>query len=185
LWLAAARTASVRRGSTSGSPGTRSQSSPDQTPASEADTEPASALSRRLASQAVAALSAATETIARHEAHLGELDRVGGDGDHGRGMVRGLTAAREAAEAIAAGGGGLSTALSTAGRAWSDKAGGTSGALWGSLLRACAEATDDQTVPTEEDMLAGAEHALAAVVRLGGASAGEKTMVDAMEPFVR
>lgn len=185
LWLAAARTASVRRGALRDQAGARPRVSAGGGTRTEVGVHAASAASQALAGRAVAVLSQAAETIAGQEARLAELDRVGGDGDHGRGMVRGLSAARDAAEAAVARGAGLSTVLAVAGAAWSDKAGGTSGALWGAVLEACASAMNDRDVPTEQDVVAGIEHAVAAVVRLGGAAVGDKTMVDAMDPFAR
>ena len=64
------------------------------------------------------------------------MDAVAGDGDHGRGMVRGIDAATAAACAALASGAGAGDMLGAAGDAWADKAGGTSGVLWGAGLRA-------------------------------------------------
>ena len=59
------------------------------------------------------------------------IDAVAGDGDHGIGMSRGSKAAAEAAESTE---GGVQTVLAAAGSAFGDKAGGTSGILWGLLF---------------------------------------------------
>ncbi len=77
--------------------------------------------------------------IDREADELGRLDSIAGDGDHGIGMQRGSTAADEAAGRASAAGAGIGTLLAQAGDAWADKAGGTSGALWGAALRAAGE----------------------------------------------
>ncbi|MDN6658053.1 MAG: DAK2 domain-containing protein, partial [Acidipropionibacterium jensenii] len=69
--------------------------------------------------------------------------------------------------------------------AWSEQAGGTSGALWGAALTAFGSALGDDQPCRPELVVRAAGAALEAVTRLGGAQLGDKTMVDAMEPFVR
>lgn len=71
-----------------------------------------------------------------HEHDLGRLDEVAGDGDHERGMVRGIDFALGSARESFDRGWGASGVLGAAGDAWADNAGGTSGVLWGSSLRA-------------------------------------------------
>lgn len=75
---------------------------------------------------------------AEHE--LGRIDAVAGDGDHGRGMVKGTAAAGAAAADAVNSGGGTASVLTAAGEAWAAKAGGTSGVLWGAALCAAAAA---------------------------------------------
>ncbi|NJQ17705.1 DAK2 domain-containing protein, partial [Streptomyces bohaiensis] len=67
--------------------------------------------------------------------------------------------------------------------AWADRAGGTSGALWGAALRALGESLGDRAAPAAADVAAGVTEAAAAVRRLGGAEVGDKTMVDVLAPF--
>ena len=69
--------------------------------------------------------------LADAEDELGRIDAVAGDGDHGRGMVKGSTARADAAHAPLAEGAGTGSVLTAAGEAWAAKAGGTSGVLWG------------------------------------------------------
>lgn len=180
LWTAPARTASLHRDAVVGAGEQDCVKQEDATVVG----APATADSRRLAALVVDALARATEAVRENEQRLGELDQVGGDGDHGRGMVRGLAAAHTAASSAAQAGAGLRTVLEIAGAAWSDKAGGTSGALWGRALEAFAAAVDDETAPTGRALVAGLTQAKDAVVQLGGARPGDKTMIDAIEPFV-
>ena len=84
------------------------------------------------------ALSAIAAQMVDAEQDLGRIDAVAGDGDHGRGMVKGTSAAAAAATAAARQGAGTATVLTAAGEAWAAKAAGTSGVLWGAALAAAA-----------------------------------------------
>ncbi|NLE72010.1 MAG: DAK2 domain-containing protein, partial [Actinomycetales bacterium] len=150
----------------------------------------ASEPARALAARVVAALEAVVAALQDAEAELGRLDAVAGDGDHGRGMVRGTTAARDAARAAADAGAGAGDVLARAGRAWAGQAGGTSGVLWGAMLEAAAEVLPDRPETWERwarepvRLVADAVDAAAAALRrLGGAEVGDKTMLDALAPF--
>jgi dihydroxyacetone kinase len=143
----------------------------------------ASEESQDVAREIITVLEVFQRVCDENEDELGRIDAVAGDGDHGQGMVYGthgaLTAAREAVEQQA----GARTTLLLAGEAWSDSAGGTSGALWGAALTAAGgvfsdtEGGGDQR--TVDALLAGVD----AVMRLGGAEPGDKTMIDAAVPF--
>ncbi|OAH14008.1 dihydroxyacetone kinase family protein [Streptomyces jeddahensis] len=140
--------------------------------------------SRAAAACIAAALRIVRDTVTTHETRLGDIDAVAGDGDHGIGMRRGSEAAADAAaEAVALGAGARST-LSRAGAAWSERAGGTSGALWGAALTAFGSALDDTEPADRGRLVAGVRAAVDAVLRLGGARLGDKTLVDAAVPFV-
>ncbi|ENN88671.1 PTS-dependent dihydroxyacetone kinase, dihydroxyacetone-binding protein subunit dhaK [Rhizobium freirei PRF 81] len=118
------------------------------------------------------------------EEELGRIDAVAGDGDHGQGMARGAAAALEAAKAASAAGAGTASVLAAAGDAWADRAGGTSGAIWGLLLRSWSNALSDDGAVDGRAVVKGARRALDSVMRLGGAKIGDKTLVDAFSPFV-
>ncbi|TSB31608.1 dihydroxyacetone kinase family protein [Streptomyces benahoarensis] len=137
---------------------------------------------------ATAALQAALDAVAAHEDELGRLDAVAGDGDHGIGIVRGLRAAVAAARATETGPAGprsAGAALLGAGLALADASGGASGALYGALLAetgaVLAKAPDDAC--TTALLADAADAAHRAVAELGGARVGEKTLLDALEPF--
>jgi len=129
-------------------------------------------------------LDAIAQAMREAEEELGRIDAQAGDGDHGQGMRRGSSAAAQAAREASARGAGAATALAMAGDAWADRAGGTSGALWGLALRAWSGALADDQAVTPAALAAGAAAARDAIQRLGGAKVGDKTMVDALEPFV-
>ncbi|HEX4829474.1 MAG TPA: dihydroxyacetone kinase family protein [Trebonia sp.] len=141
---------------------------------------PASARAARLAA---AALERATARLAGQEASLGALDAVAGDGDHGAGMVRGARAATRAAAGAAGRGAGAGTTLRLAGEHWSDAAGGTSGALWGTGLAAAGASAGDDADLGREAVVAAVRAFADAIIARGGAAVGDKTMVDAIVPF--
>lgn len=140
--------------------------------------------SREYAAQCLAALNTTATLLRDSEAMLGAMDAIAGDGDHGRGMVRGSAAALDAAAVAFERGAGAGSLLAAAGDAWADKAGGTSGVLWGAGLRALGERLGDSENPTP-DVLTQSVRAFAdRIASLGKAEIGDKTMMDALLPFV-
>ncbi|MDT4999831.1 MAG: D-erythrulose 4-kinase, partial [Mycobacterium sp.] len=130
------------------------------------------------------ALDAMAAMLAHAEDELGRIDAVAGDGDHGRGMVKGSSAARDAAAKAVQDGAGQGSVLTAAGKVWASKAGGTSGVLWGALLNALGARLGDTGRPDSDAVGAGMRDGYDALVRLGGAAPGDKTMLDALLPFV-
>ena len=155
------------------------------TDASEEASEQPTAAAAALGRHAVAAIAAIRDVVVEHENELGKLDAIAGDGDHGIGMRRGVEAAVAAAVQIAANDGGapVSAILTSAGEAWSEKAGGTSGALWGTAVIAVGVALGNRESYSGRDAAAAVEAFAAAVTELGKAEIGDKTMVDALLPF--
>jgi dihydroxyacetone kinase len=143
---------------------------------------PGTDASQRSAAIVADAITAVRATIDEHADELGRIDAVAGDGDHGIGMQRGSTAADRAAQDAAARGAGAGSVLAIAGDAWSDKAGGTSGAIWGAALEALGRVIGDESRPTVAQVQS-AVHAAADAVLAFGAVPGDKTMVDALVPF--
>ncbi|AZZ39896.1 DAK2 domain-containing protein [Acidipropionibacterium jensenii] len=183
LWLAPCDTPAYRRGAI----GEVELDTAELSQQAEAVTvaTPGSPVSQEVAGTVVGALDLMRSMLVERQDELGRLDSIAGDGDHGIGMARGSTAAVQAAREVAAEGAGALTTLAAAGAAWSEQAGGTSGALWGAALTAFGSALGDDQLCRPELVVRAAGAALEAVTRLGGAQLGDKTMVDAMEPFVR
>ena len=77
----------------------------------------------------------------------------------------------------------LARCYDEAGAAWSARAGGTSGALWGAALDAAGRELGDQGATTSSDLVAAVGQAYAAIAKLGKARRGDKTMLDALSPF--
>ncbi|MEW1807390.1 dihydroxyacetone kinase family protein [Pseudarthrobacter sp. NPDC080039] len=143
----------------------------------------ATAASTALAATAVGALKEAQAVVVEHEEALGKLDAIAGDGDHGIGMRRGVDAAVAAAEKSHAAGAGLEELLAAAGEQWAERAGGTSGALWGAAVTAVGRTLGSKDSYTSADAAAAVNALRDAIVTLGKAEAGDKTMVDALLPF--
>ncbi|MET7333595.1 dihydroxyacetone kinase family protein [Nonomuraea sp. NPDC005650] len=144
---------------------------------------PSSEASRHLAARIASALDAAFIAIDAAADDLGRIDAVAGDGDHGIGMRRGTRAAAKAAAAAVSSNCGAETTLGTAADAWSDKAGGTSGAIWAVILRAIGRELGDSEEPTARDLVRGLNRAVADVTAYGQAAVGDKTLVDALVPL--
>ncbi|GAB3475899.1 dihydroxyacetone kinase family protein [Amycolatopsis cihanbeyliensis] len=128
-------------------------------------------------------LTAALESVEDNEEELGRLDAVAADGDHGLGISRGMRAAVVAARHAEAAGAGVPDALLRAGTALADAAGGASGALYGVLLAETGAGLRGLPEITAGALAGAVDRAAHAFVQLGGAEPGEKTMLDAIEPF--
>ncbi|WP_426007375.1 dihydroxyacetone kinase family protein [Paenarthrobacter sp. NyZ202] len=139
--------------------------------------------SRSAAQSVLAALDAAKAVIDANVAELGRIDAIAGDGDHGIGMERGIHAASAAAADAVVRGAGAGTVLNLAADAWADKAGGTSGALWGMALRAVGAAVGDHEAPNAAAVAAGVAEAKRSIMDFGKAKVGDKTLVDVLSPF--
>lgn len=178
LWCAPADTPGFRRGAVAELPaferlGTAAgEAVAAETTEADADSVAAGAIAREI-------LDAMLAVVTEHETELGRIDAVAGDGDHGSGMVRGLRAATAAVQ----GESGLGATLDAAGIAFADKAGGTSGMLWGVMLQAIGRTVGNTGTPTGSELAAGIRAGIAEVRRIGKADLGDKTMLDALIPF--
>jgi dihydroxyacetone kinase-like protein len=120
------------------------------------------------------------ERIIAAEPALSEADRNLGDGDHGLGMQRGMTAARDklgAAEAES-----IEKAFSTVGMAMMSSMGGASGAIFGTFFRNGGKALAGRETFDAAALAAFLQAGADGVKQRGGAAVGDKTVVDAMEP---
>jgi dihydroxyacetone kinase phosphoprotein-dependent L subunit len=149
----------------------------------EADSETATFASAALGRLAAAMLAQMRDVIFEHEEELGKLDAIAGDGDHGMGMRRGVDAAVTSSEQNAAAGASVERVLTAAGEAWSERAGGTSGALWGSAVIAAGLALGNRDSYRPEDAATAVGAFSDRITERGKAELGDKTMVDALLPF--
>lgn len=179
-WAAPADTPAYRKGNLA--PRAR-RSLADAVDAVPAESENATAASADLGRLAAAVLAQVRDVVVEHEEELGNLDAIAGDGDHGIGMRRGVDAAAAAGEQNAAAGASVERVLTAAGEAWSERAGGTSGALWGSAVIATGLALGNHDSYQAEDAAAAVTAFTNAITELGKAEPGDKTMVDALLPF--
>ncbi|ORM68850.1 dihydroxyacetone kinase family protein [Pantoea rwandensis] len=143
----------------------------------------ASAESQQSAQRVLTILESVADLLQRNVKKLGDIDAVAGDGDHGIGMERGVLGAVEKAREVAARGAGAGSLLCRAADAWADKAGGTSGALWGVALTALGTSIGDNQSPDAQRVAAGVKDAKDGIMHFGKAKVGDKTMVDVLVPF--
>ncbi|WP_406141253.1 dihydroxyacetone kinase subunit DhaL [Streptomyces anulatus] len=125
-------------------------------------------------------MTAVAASVEREANHLTELDSAIGDADHGSNLQRGFTAVTEVLEKDAPATPGAVLAL--AGRQLISTVGGASGPLYGTLLRRTGKALGDDDEVTQDQLARAFAAGVAAVGQLGGAQAGDKTMLDALLP---
>lgn len=124
------------------------------------------------------------EDINAQRDYLTQLDAAIGDGDHGTNMSRGFDAvgkalAGQGADALPG------QLLIVAGKTLVSTVGGASGPLWGSALRRAGRSLGDCETFEGEELALALDAAIEAVVELGAAAPGDKTMVDALLPAAR
>jgi dihydroxyacetone kinase len=179
-WLAPADTAAFRRGNAVVSERFTTRRVGVGQVAEEA-AEEASEPSIAAAAVARKAVDAIYATVEENKEYLGQIDAIAGDGDHGIGMSRGSKAAAEAANEAE---GGVKTVLSAAGHAFGDKAGGTSGILWGLLLEGVGKGLGNTEAVTAERLAGAVQSSAQHLQSFSKAELGDKTMIDALVPFV-
>lgn len=130
-----------------------------------------------------AMMLAAADAIRANRDWLSELDGVIGDGDHGVTMDIGWTAVRKELDAL-----GDATITETSERmakAFLDAVGASSGPLYASAFRAAGKAVSDRLNLDAAAMVAWVEGLCDGIFSRGGASVGDKTMIDAWVPAVK
>ena len=133
--------------------------------------------------EARARLRAAAERVIGSEPVLTRADQAIGDGDHGLEMARGFRAALEALDGLAAEA-TPGAAFGAVGRAVLTKAGGASGAVFGSFFSGVGKALGEAAEVDGPALAAGFRAGAAAVMARGKAKAGDKTMLDALLPAI-
>lgn len=123
-------------------------------------------------------IEAAANTIAAHAEELTRLDQAIGDGDHGLNMKRGFEAVRAEAGVFAAK--PLPEALKAIGTKLVMTVGGASGPLFGTLFMVLGK--EIPAAPDRADLAAAFGKAIEAVAARGKSQAGQKTMLDVLQP---
>jgi dihydroxyacetone kinase-like protein len=112
---------------------------------------------------------------------LTKADQAIGDGDHGVTMARGFKAARETLDKQTFGSPG--EAFASVGMTLMSTCGGASGAVFGTLFRAAGRSMSTEPLDAAT-LVRGLSDGLNAVKKRGGAKAGDKTMIDGLEPAI-
>ncbi|MFG3145033.1 dihydroxyacetone kinase subunit DhaL [Streptomyces sp. M41(2017)] len=127
-------------------------------------------------------MTATAASVDREAERLTDLDSPIGDADHGSNLQRGFVAVEATLEKEAPDTpGGV---LTLAGRQLISTVGGASGPLYGTLLRRTGKALGDAGEVSEEQLADALRAGVDAVMALGGAAPGDKTMIDALVPAV-
>ncbi|MFD5856954.1 dihydroxyacetone kinase subunit DhaL [Streptomyces chartreusis] len=127
-------------------------------------------------------LTATAASVDREAERLTALDSPIGDADHGSNLQRGFTAVTAAMEKEDPQTPGA--VLTLAGRQLISTVGGASGPLYGTLLRRTGKALGDAGEVSETEFAEALRAGVDAVMTLGGAAPGDKTMIDALVPAV-
>ncbi|MFG2474942.1 dihydroxyacetone kinase subunit DhaL [Streptomyces fagopyri] len=127
-------------------------------------------------------MTATAASVEREAQRLTALDSPIGDADHGSNLQRGFTAVVNVLEKDAPDTPGA--VLTLAGRQLISTVGGASGPLYGTLLRRTGKALGDASEVSGEQFTDALRAGVDAVMALGGAAPGDKTMIDALVPAV-
>ncbi|MFF3171507.1 dihydroxyacetone kinase subunit DhaL [Streptomyces sp. NPDC057900] len=123
-----------------------------------------------------------TESVYATEAELTALDQRAGDGDFGTNLAAGVRAAGLLLDRMDDSA-GPAEVLGSMATAFLDEVGGTSGPLFGLLFQELSRGADGSGAGLTAAAIAeGTAQGLAAIRRVGEASPGDKTLVDALAP---
>ena len=126
-------------------------------------------------------LEGAVRKIENNHAELSRLDSFGGDGDHGTTMQKSMKLLQAVIDE--SGGRDIAKLLADIGWAIMGADGGATGPLFGSFFMGMSEAAADNRLDTER--FAGMlEAGIEKIMKHSRARAGDKTLIDALEPAV-
>ena len=131
---------------------------------------------------ATAMLAAIAQAVIDQTDVLTDADLAIGDGDHGVGMRRGFEATLEALKTPPE---TIDAAFKAAGTAIMGQTGGAAGAIFGTLFRSGAKAFAGRDSIDGPAFAAFLEAGLEAVLKRGGVTEGQKTIIDALAPAAR
>ena len=129
------------------------------------------------------AIEAACHALIAAERELTELDRITGDGDLGASMERGAKAIEGAIGSYPLD--DLPATLKALGHTLRRELGGSSGPLYGVLFLRCGSVLETAGPIGVEQWAQALEQGCQAISALGGAQPGDRTMLDALVPFVK
>ncbi len=122
-----------------------------------------------------------TSEISSNKDYLTELDSLGGDGDHGVNLERGFLKVRSQLPQLR-NSRDIGSILTTIGTTLLSTIGGATGSLYGAALIKAGNVTKGKTELRAQDLPRIMDTVAGAMVDLGGAKAGDKTMLDVLLP---
>ena len=129
------------------------------------------------------AIKAACKALIDAEGELTELDRLTGDGDLGTNMERAAKAIQSAVNFYPLD--DLPATLKALGHTFRRELGGSSGPLYGVLFLRCGIALEGSARTGLAQWIEALDLGCRAISELGGAQPGDRTMLDALDPFVK
>jgi triose/dihydroxyacetone kinase / FAD-AMP lyase (cyclizing) len=129
------------------------------------------------------AIEAACKALIETEAELTEMDRVTGDGDLGTSMDRAAKAVLAALDSYHWD--SIPATLKELGHTLRRELGGSSGPLYGVLFLRCATVLGDLGTTGLTQWAEALDQGCRAISELGGAKPGDRTMLDALDPFAK
>jgi dihydroxyacetone kinase len=127
------------------------------------------------------AIDAACQAMIAAEGELAEMDRVTGDGDLGTNMARAAKAMQDSAYPFD----DISATLKALGHTLRRELGGSSGPLYGVLFLRCGSALEGVRTTGLAKWAEALRQGCQAISELGGAKPGDRTMLDALDPFAK
>jgi triose/dihydroxyacetone kinase / FAD-AMP lyase (cyclizing) len=127
------------------------------------------------------AIEGACRALIRAEDELTEMDRITGDGDLGTSMKRAATALQDAVKSYPLD--DVSATLKELGLTLRRELGGSSGPLYGVLFLRCGNVLKVSGSTRLAEWVEALDQGCYAISELGGAKAGDRTMLDALNPF--
>ena len=127
-------------------------------------------------------IEAACKALIDAEEELTEMDRVAGDGDLGASMRRAAVAVQNTMGSLPLS--NVSELLRTLGDVLQREMGGTSGPLYGVLFLRCGNVLENSRATGLARWVEAVDQGSKAISDLGGAKPGDRTMLDALAPFV-
>ena len=129
------------------------------------------------------AIEAACRALIDAEGELTELDRVTGDGDLGTSMERAAKAVQGAVGSYPLD--DVPATLKELGHTLRRELGGSSGPLYGVLFLRCGNVLASSGATGLAQWTEALDKGCVAISELGGAKPGDRTMLDALDPFVK
>ena len=127
------------------------------------------------------AVQIVADTALKNETYFSELDAVAGDGDFGYSLARGFESVLENWDTLD--NSSPSTFLKGVASILATRLGGTSGPIWGTGFLRAGSAVEGRSELDLGDVLALIDGAITGIQQRGGASIGDKTLLDALGPL--
>jgi dihydroxyacetone kinase-like protein len=125
-------------------------------------------------------LKTMADTIVDNAVYFAQLDSIVGDGDFGYSLRSGFEVVQADYDTFDKS--SVGAVLKKVAIVLTGKVGGVSGPIWGTAFLRAGVTAGDKTELSPQDVIAMLRAAIAGIMARGGASLGEKTLLDALAP---